>query len=152
VAVLLPAASLNKKDMEDSDMAGPIVFCLCLGICLLLRGKLHLGYIFGFSFSGSFGMYTVLNLMASGNEQLGMYHVFSVLGYCLLPIVMLSAFSIIITLNAMFGYVLSLLAVAWCTYTATRFFEVALAMQHQRYLIAYPVFLVYTCFALITIF
>jgi len=43
-------------------------------------------------------------------------------------------------------------AVGWCTLTATRFFEAALAAREQRYLIAYPSFLLYACFALIAVF
>ena len=39
-----------------------------------------------------------------------------------------------------------------CTLTATRFFERALDMREQRYLIAYPVTLLYSCFAMITVF
>ena len=40
----------------------------------------------------------------------------------------------------------------WCAQSATRFFEGALHMRQQRYLIAYPALLLYTVFALITIF
>ena len=42
--------------------------------------------------------------------------------------------------------------ILWSTHTATRFFEKALHMADQRYLIAYPVGLVYSCFVLITVF
>jgi hypothetical protein len=52
----------------------------------------------------------------------------------------------------MVGLILTLVAILWCTHTATRFFEVVLSMREQRYLIAYPVLLLYVCFALITIF
>lgn len=42
--------------------------------------------------------------------------------------------------------------IAWCTYSATRFFEAAMHMQQQRWLIAYPTLLFYACFVLITVF
>lgn len=50
------------------------------------------------------------------------------------------------------GLICALLTISWCTFSATRTFEAALEMREQRYLIAYPVFLLYACFALITVF
>ena len=50
------------------------------------------------------------------------------------------------------GAGLGISAVLWCTQSATRFFEGALHMREQRYLIAFPTFLLYACFALMTIF
>ncbi|RQM26671.1 hypothetical protein B5M09_004497 [Aphanomyces astaci] len=50
------------------------------------------------------------------------------------------------------GFVLAFLCVAWSTQAATRFFDKYLHMQEQRWLIAYPTAMVYTCFVLITVF
>lgn len=44
------------------------------------------------------------------------------------------------------------LMVGWCTLIATRFIEQTLDMRAQRYLIAYPVALLYACFALMAVF
>ena len=38
-AVLHPMKSVDPNLMDDTDMAGPLVFCLLLGATLLLRGK-----------------------------------------------------------------------------------------------------------------
>jgi hypothetical protein len=57
-----------------------------------------------------------------------------------------------VPLHSPAGGVLSVAAIAWCTQSATRFFEGALHMRPQRYLIAYPALLFYACFTLITIF
>jgi hypothetical protein len=54
--------------------------------------------------------------------------------------------------RGIFGMIISSISIFWCTYTATMFLEKHLSMREQRYLIAYPVFLLYACFALITIF
>lgn len=99
---------------------------------------------------GTFGITAILNLM-SQEGSLDLILSFSVLGYCLLPIVFISAITVIISLNNIIGGVLTFIAVSWSTYTATRFFEAALQMQNHRYLIAYPTFLVYASFALITV-
>ena len=123
-----------------------------------------------------------------------MARTFSILGYSLLPIVILSGIAVVYDLrgvpgeaarsweppppsrcahppavvvahththtcvlgarhpSVVAGAVLGLSAVLWCTQSATRFFEGALHMREQRYLIAFPTFLLYACFALMTIF
>jgi hypothetical protein len=50
------------------------------------------------------------------------------------------------------GTALGLTAVLWCATSAARFFEAAMHMAHQRWLVAYPCFLFYACFALMAIF
>ena len=94
-------------------------------------------------------------------KSIRMSQIVSVLGYCLLPLAILAFVSILITLNGTFGFILSsklcmltfaALAVAWCTHSASLIFVKVLDMHHQRALVAYPVALLYTCFALITAF
>jgi len=50
------------------------------------------------------------------------------------------------------GYILSVLAIAWCTYSSSGFFTAVLGMNDQRFLVAYPVGLFYGCFALMIVF
>ena len=45
----------------------------------------------------------------------------SVLGYCILPVVALAAFHIVFSLQTFFGLLLSASAIAWSTFSATRF-------------------------------
>lgn len=85
-------------------------------------------------------------------HQKNRYHTRSVLGYCLLPVIGLAALGIVWDLTGNSGHVLALLAVAWCTVSATRLFEEYLDMRRQRYLVAYPVGLLYACFVLITVY
>jgi hypothetical protein len=97
------------------------------------------------------------------------YRVTSVLGYCLLPMVGVGAVSIMITLkyvplpfecypysayylSGLAGYLLSLLSILWCTYAASGIFVAVLRMSDQRLLVAYPVGLLYGCFALLSVF
>lgn len=76
----------------------------------------------------------------------------SVLGYCLLPVIGLAALGIVREPKETGGHVLGSVAVAWCTFAATRLFEEYLEMRRQRYLVAYPVGLMYACFVLITVY
>ena len=67
-------------------------------------------------------------------------------------LVCLAGIAILINLHGTLGGVLGVLVILWCTKSATFIFENALGMQQQRYLIAYPVALFYTAFALLSIF
>lgn len=80
------------------------------------------------------------------------YRVSSVLGYCLLPLVITSLASIGLNLDSIVGYVLSITSIFWCAYSASGIFVSVLQMQNQRYLVAYPVMLFYASFALLTVF
>lgn len=157
LAVVMPWKELTAEVITDSDCACPLLLCLALGFGLLLTGKVHFGYIYGIGALGCVGMYTVLNLMSGGSRSrrgtgIDIVRVFSIQGYCLSPIVVLAFFSILIDLRGVFGMILAAVAILWSTFTAARFFEKALNMDHHRFLIAYPVLLQYGCFALITVF
>jgi hypothetical protein len=52
----------------------------------------------------------------------------------------------------MLGYMLSSLSIVWCTYAASGIFVTVLCMSDQRLLVAYPVGLLYGCFALLSVF
>lgn len=100
------------------------------------------------------------------------YRVTSVLGYCLLPMVGVGALSVLVTLECVFsprpatrqshssssgrsgllGYVLALVSITWCTYAASGIFVAVLRMSDQRLLVAYPVGLLYSGFALLSVF
>ncbi len=152
LAVLVPTKALDPEIMNDSDMAGPLVFCLLLGFCLLLAGKVHFGYIYGFGLIGCLGLNMILNLMCADAADIDFYRTMSILGYCLLPIVPVAATNVFISVQNAVGFAATTIAVLWCTVAATRFVEATLNMRKQRYLVAYPVMLLYSCFALITVF
>lgn len=133
-----------------ADLAGPLVFCLLLGTFLLLAGKVHFGYIYGFGITGCALLWLMLNLMC--DAALTLDQTMHVLGYCLAPIVALAGLAVAVSLKGSLGHAVALAAVGWATATATRCFEASLGMREQRYLIAYPVALLYSCFALLAVF
>lgn len=47
LAVLNPFGGMDRHIMDDSDVAGPVLFFFVFGTSLLLSGKLHFGYIYG---------------------------------------------------------------------------------------------------------
>lgn len=149
-AVLNPLTETNATIMQDTDLAGPLVFCLAFGGFLLLSGKVHFGYIYGIGVVGCLAMYVLLNLMSLTGVSAGC--VISVLGYCLLPMVGLSGVSILFSLKGLLGNILTVLTILWCSLSASKLFVTALAMDHQQPLVAYPCALVYGVFALLTVF
>lgn len=54
--------------------------------------------------------------------------------------------------SGLFGYLLSIVSILWATYAASGIFVVVLKMSDQRLLVAYPIGLLYGCFALLSIF
>ena len=93
-SVLNPFTPPDRSILDDVDLAGPLVFCLAFAFSLLLLGKIHFGYIYGIVVLGTVGMYTLLNFMTSSDKPCSGLFVTSVLGYCLLPMVILSFFFI----------------------------------------------------------
>ncbi|KAF9952061.1 Protein yipf5 [Modicella reniformis] len=98
--------------MDDTDLAGPLVFCLAFGTFLLLSGKQHFGYVYGVAVVGCSALYVILNLMSPHGVDIP--KTASVLGYCMLPLVILSSLSTLFILK----YVLSL--ACWINSLAVR--------------------------------
>ena len=150
LAVLNPFRATRPDVAGDSDLAGPLVFCLAFGSLLLLVGKVHFNYIYGIGVMGCLAMYGLLSLMSL--QPVHFTVIVSVLGYCILPIVALSAFSIVFSLQGLLGNLLAIAAVAWCALSASKLFITAFGMESQQLLVAYPCSLLYAVFALITVF
>ena len=172
--------------MDDSDLAGPILFFLLFGTFLLFSGKVHFGYIYGLALVGSLSLHTIFFLMSpppsstspsstpapinsyqapsshhhdhlsGGNHQLSSTLTFprsaSVLGYCLLPLVLTSFVGVLLPMDTAVGYVLSTLAIVWCTYSSSKMFCAVGRMRSMRGLVAYPLGLFYVGFGIMGIF
>lgn len=176
--------------MDDSDLAGPILFFLLFGTFLLFSGKVHFGYIYGLALIGSIGLHTILSLMSpDGNSASPTTHAAvppysagpgypgdpgasahddpnkgplsssltfvrsaSVLGYCLLPLVLTSAVGIVMPMDGPIGYILTSAAIIWCTTSASAMFCAVGRMRAMRGLVAYPLMLFYVGFGIMGIF
>ena len=175
--------------MDDSDLAGPILFFLLFGTFLLFSGKVHFGYIYGLALIGSLSLHTIFSLMSpspgtdspthsgypdptatspygaggtdhiqamGGGGQLSATLTFprsaSVLGYCLLPLVLTSFVGVVMPMDTAAGYVISSLAIVWCTYSSSKMFCAVGRMHSMRALVAYPLGLFYVGFGIMGIF
>jgi len=149
MTVLNPLQTVDAHIMDDADLAGPLVFCFVFAMLLLLSGKPQFSYIYGVALLGSASIYALLNLMSESG--IDAYRTASVLGYCLLPLVLLSAFSLAVNLDGSLGYFLSSIIIAWCSYSASSIFSSVLRLSSQRFLVAYPMALLYAAFALLSV-
>lgn len=141
----------HKNILHEPDLAGPLVFLLTFGFLLLLTGKIQFGYIYGLGTLGCLIIYFVVYLMSPKN--ITFMCTVSVLGYCLLPMVMLSGVSILVNLRAtLAGNLFSVVAILWCAIGASNLLVTAIDMSSSRLVVAYPCALFYTVFALLTVF
>ena len=117
LAALNPFATPNQHIMDDADLAGPLIFCFCFGMFLLFvrrpcfsacldavlmrtfaqSGKPQFGYIYGVGLLGVLSVYFLLNMMSPAG--IDAYRVASVLGYCLLPLVLMSLLSVAVSME-----------------------------------------------------
>jgi hypothetical protein len=164
--------------MDDSDLAGPILFFLLFGTFLLFSGKVHFGYIYGLALLGSTSLHLILSLMSpplsptdpnsaalhdhAPSSQAGSSHHLSstltfarsasVLGYCLLPLVLTSLVGVVVPMDSLLGYVLTTMAIIWCTFSSSGMFCAVGRMRAMRGLVAYPLALFYGCFGIMEVF
>ena len=152
-AVLHPLKPMSADVIEDTDVAGPLVFAVGLGFLFSLQGKVQFGAIYGLSVLGILFAKVLLSLMTE--QSVPTQFVVSTLGYCLLPNLVLA---VIQTFQYwLIGSHTILLPVAfavigWSAWCATVMFVRALSMEPQRFLILYPLVIFYAVFASLTIF
>lgn len=173
LAVLNPLARIDQHIMDDSDLAGPVLFFFLFGTFLLFSGKVHFGYIYGLALLGVTSLHLILSLMSppldttssssaiqdhtqGSSSHLSSALTFprsaSVLGYCLLPLVLTSLVGIVVPMDGMLGYILTSLAIVWCTYSSSGMFCAVGRMRAMRGLVAYPLALFYGCFGIMEVF
>jgi hypothetical protein len=148
---ILILRKIDKKFLEESDMAGPFLIILIFAFSLVLQYKTCFGYLYGISVFGCFFIFLILNLMSKERGIL-LYNTISILGYCMIPVVILSFISVFLDMKGILGGILCFLVIIASSISASRFFEIALNNSNQKWLIFYPVCLLYTCFVLVSIF
>ncbi|XP_023889740.1 uncharacterized protein LOC112001791 isoform X2 [Quercus suber] len=144
---------VNPVVHKDSDLSGPILLYMSLCLFQLLAGKLQFGVILGWIVVSSIFLYVVYNMLAGRNGNLDLHTCTSVIGYCLLPVVIFSAVSLFLPQIGGVRFSIAGIFVFWATRVSTALM-VALADggDEHRSLIAYACFLIYTLFSLLVIF
>jgi len=55
----------------------------------------------------------------------------SIVGYCLLPLVLVSTLGIVVPLDGLFGYIVTISSIMWCSYSSSSMFTVAGKQTHN---------------------
>ncbi|NXP39265.1 YIPF5 protein, partial [Leiothrix lutea] len=153
LTVLHPLKVADGNIMNETDLAGPMVFCLAFGATLLLvrhcqgcwglgRGCRVTGEARGahpFHGVGSSGTCTS-SWVSPGVAPTGASTQVS------------QQFSPFCLCRGVMGIILTAGIIGWCSFSASKIFISALAMEGQQLLVAYPCALLYGVFALISVF
>lgn len=144
---------VNPAVHKDSDLSGPILLYMALCLFQLLAGKIQFGVILGWIVVSSMFLYVVFNMLAGRNGNLDLHTCTSVVGYCMLPVVILSAASLFVPQGGVVQFVVAGVFVLWATRVCTGLMvSLADGGEEHRALIAYAAFLIYTLFSLLVIF
>ncbi|EOA23276.1 hypothetical protein CARUB_v10017890mg [Capsella rubella] len=145
---------INQTVHKDSDLSGPIFLYLALCLFQLLGGKIQFGVILGWVVVSSIFLYIVFNMLAGRNGNLNLHTCTSLVGYSLLPVVILSAVSLFVPQGAgPVRFVLAAAFVMWATRACSNLVvSLADGGEEHRGLISYACFLIYTLFSLLVIF
>lgn len=151
MSIINPLRS-NPNLYEDADLSGPFLFLMAFGLFQLLAGKIHFGIILGWVTVASMFLYTVFNMLAGRNGNLDLYRCLSLIGYCILPMAILSAISLFIPQGSIVIYVIAGFLVIWSTRVCTRLLVQVARWDEHRGLVAYACFLIYALFSFLVIF
>lgn len=151
-AVANPFSRIENTFADEADMTGPVFLCLLLGFLLLLQAKVQFGVIYGQAMVGCLAVYFVFNLMSK--RGIDLYSSTSILGYSLLPMVLLSLFAVFLPRKStkVLRIVLGGGCMFWSTTTAAKIFVAVLALHDQFWLVWYPLALLYAPFAFMIVF
>ncbi|MDA9098440.1 YIP1 family protein [bacterium] len=153
-AMLNPMRRAPVEQGSDDDVAGPLLFAFLMGAAHLMRGRMHFGYILGWTSLSTIAMYWLVNQLANQDrgEGVQLYRCGSILGYCMLPVVLLAVLSLLLP-GGFVTWVTSFVLVLWCASKATTQFMRSLPhSEGKKYVVAYPCVLVYSLFALLSVY
>lgn len=137
-----PGSTMDKANVIQ--LTGKLHFGYIYGRLFVIVSRVRANFCPGLAFVGTILLHQVLSLMSptinpaevsSGHDHghpqgshLGSSLTYprsaSVLGYCLLPLVLVAMLGIVIPLDGLFGYLLTSLAIAWCSYASSSMFTV----------------------------
>ncbi|PRW51047.1 YIPF5-like protein [Chlorella sorokiniana] len=148
---------LAGHDMANLDMGGPLIFMAMLGFAHLLVGKMHFGYILGWMVVGSGLLWFVLNSITGTEDpdakQLDLYSCTCLLGYALLPLVGHALLALLLPRRSVPSMAAAALAVVWAGQTASRLFcRRSPLLDGQQSCVLYPCLLMYSSFALLSLY
>lgn len=140
----------------DFDLPAPIFFSLLLACCIFLMGKeVTFQHVYLLCVLSVFGLYGLIQLIKSDTDEksIAAKFVASVLGYGLVHTLWLAFLRLFIHLDNIGGILLVAFSVYLSTLGTSRIIAAAMSDNNNRItLIAFPIALIYSLFALFVIF
>jgi len=141
--------------LEESDLGGPVIAVVALGILHLLTGKVHFGILLGWGIVNSLALFFLVNMLTYPSGVISVHMACSVVGYGLVPQVALAALALVLPKTLLLGA--AAVTVLWSSHTATNFVAARLKAQHisfgeQKLLIMFPCLLIYSLFSLLSMY
>ncbi|XP_028768381.1 protein YIPF5-like [Neltuma alba] len=149
---ILNPVRINPNLHDDADLSGPFLLLMAFGLFQLLAGKIHFGIILGWVTVAALFLYVVFNMLAGRHGTLDLHRCVSLLGYCMLPMVILSVLSLFLPQAGVAIFVIAAIFVSWSTRVCTKLLVEVGRWDEHRGLVAYACFLIYSLFSLLIIF
>ncbi|KAJ3676367.1 hypothetical protein LUZ60_003779 [Juncus effusus] len=138
---------------EEGDLSGPFLFLISFGLFQLLAGRFYFGILLGWVTFASLFLYCTFNMIAGRNGRLDLYRCLSLVGYCMIPMVIFSALSIFLPRGGTVIFGTGMLFVIWSSRVCTSLLvQLALTGDEHKGLVGYACLLVYMLFSLLVIF
>lgn len=148
---------VGARSLRDIDLGGPIIFASCLATLQLFSGKLYFGVIFGWSFIAYTLFWFIVHQLAghgpqSDKECIDLYNCSACLGYCLLPMLVVSILVKLLPKGSQISVGIFVLTSMYCAFLAGKLVtKRAVFLQKQLGTIVYPAFLYYALIALLSL-
>ena len=144
ILVINPLTSdeVKKKNIRQWDLWGPLLFTVFLACTLAINSNdksQTVILIFLIFWAGSFLVFLNSNLLG---VKISIFQIFCLLGYCLFPLNISSFIFCFIKTNDILKLFFIGLTCFWSLFSVSRFLK-NLANSEQRYLVLYPVILLY---------
>ena len=144
ILVINPLTSdeVKKKHIRQWDLWGPLLFTVFLACTLAINSNdksQTVILIFLIFWAGSFLVFLNSNLLGA---KISIFQIFCLLGYCLFPLNISSFIFCFIKTNDILKLFFIGLTCFWSLFSVSRFLK-NLANSEQRYLVLYPVILLY---------
>lgn len=140
---------LENTYRSTEDMVGPILFLLLYGLVLFIRGRVHIGHLYYLSALSCFFVYGITVLM--NNTKVTALGIMNALGYSLIPVLIFTVLNYMLPFSKLLKLFLGGLFSVWSTAVATREITRRFKIEEKGVLIGYPIFLVFTCFIILSV-
>lgn len=134
--------------IENPDLIGPLILIFIYTFFLILKGKLHFGYIYFLSLFSVFFMYFLFNVIT--DKKVSFSQVGCIMGYSFGPVIFYSLLDSFLTkkLKILFSICFSF----WSALTSTSILCEYLNVNDKKFLFLYPMIFMYFAFCCLVIF